>query len=386
MDWPRLNQADAHIYNIGNNATYHRAIFDIARQAPGIIVLHDTRLQHFFARYSETPGEDRAFYLDSMRRTHGPAALADAERWLAGEETLDTLVDRYPMAAATLGRALAAVVHNPAERQALAGQTRMPVFHLPLAFDAGPAPERGEPGATLRLVLFGFLGPNRRIAQVLDVIAALPDRDVRLDIYGALDEPEPVDMQIGQLGLSDRVSRHGYVPEAVLRAALLRADLAINLRYPSMGEASGSQLRIWSAGLPSVVTRTGWYAGLPEDAVFFVEPDREAETLATHLSALRQDRGRFQRAGARGRQIAASRHTPELYARALLDIVAQAPALHARREAIDLSRLAARTLMDMAGVGGVALCAERIGDAVSGLSGNPAPAVVQSATDCCAVS
>ncbi len=72
MDWSRLNQADANVYNIGNNATYHRAIFDIARQAPGIVVLHDTRLQHFFARYSETPGDDRAFYLDSMRRTHGP--------------------------------------------------------------------------------------------------------------------------------------------------------------------------------------------------------------------------------------------------------------------------------------------------------------------------
>ncbi len=31
------------------------------------------------------PGVDRAFYLDSMRRSHGPAGLADAQRWLAGE-------------------------------------------------------------------------------------------------------------------------------------------------------------------------------------------------------------------------------------------------------------------------------------------------------------
>ena len=97
MDWSRLNRADANIYNIGNNATFHRAIFDVARRAPGIVVLHDTRLQHFFARYSETAGADRGFYLDSMRRAHGPAALADAERWLAGEGSLDTLVERYPM-------------------------------------------------------------------------------------------------------------------------------------------------------------------------------------------------------------------------------------------------------------------------------------------------
>ena len=368
MDWARLNGADAHIYNIGNNASYHRAIFDIARQAPGIIVLHDTRLQHFFARYSETPGADRAFYLDSMRRTHGPAARADAGRWLAGEETLDTLVDRYPMTAATLDQALAAVLHNPAEQAMLASQTRMPVFHLPLAFAAGPAPRRAPPGQTLRLVLFGFLGPNRRIRQVLDVIAALPDTDVRLDIYGALDEPEPIDVQIAALGLSARVVRHGYVPEPELQAALMQADLALNLRYPSMGEASASQLRIWAAGLASVVTRTGWYATLPEDAVFFVEPDRETETLAGHLAALRQDRARFQAAGQRGRAIVAAQHTPERYARDLLEVVAQVPALHARRAAIDLSRKAVRTLLALSDEGGVALSADYLGTAIGGLS------------------
>ena len=367
MDWPRVHAADAQIYNIGNNATYHRAIFDIARQVPGVIVLHDTRLQHFFARYSETPGADRAFYLDSMRRTHGQAALADAERWLAGEEALDTLVDRYPMTAATLDRALAAILHNPAEQPALASQTRVPVFHLPLPFAAGPVPLREPPGQTLRLVLFGFLGPNRRIRQVLDVIAALPDRDVRLDIYGALDEPEPIDVQIAALGLSARVTRHGYVPEPELRAALLQADLALNLRFPSMGETSGSQLRIWSAGLASVVTRTGWYASLPDDAVFFVEPDREAETLAGHLAALRHDRAKFQSAGRRGRAIVAAHHTPEQYASGLLDVVAQLPALHARRAAIDLSRKAVQALLDLGGTNAVAQTAQQLGIAIGGL-------------------
>jgi glycosyltransferase involved in cell wall biosynthesis len=367
LDWTRLNRADANIYNIGNNATYHRAIFDIARQAPGIVVLHDTRLQHFFARYSETAGGDRAFYLDRMRRSHGPAGLSDANAWLAGERTLDTLVDRYPMTVAALERALAAIVHNESEQQALAAQTRTPVFHLPLAYPAGPPPERGEPNGTLRLVVFGFLGTNRRLGPILDVIAALPDQDLRLDIYGLLDEPDPIDRQIATLGLVGRVCRHGYVPEAELQAALLRADLALNLRFPSMGEASGSQLRIWSAALPSVVTRTGWYATLPEEAVFFVEPDREAEMLTGHLEALRRDRALFHQVGGRGRAIVEAKHDPALYARGLLDIVSGIGSLHARRAAIDLSHRSAQLLFDAVDVGGVALCAEQVADAVAGL-------------------
>ena len=56
------------------------------------------------------------------------------------------------------------------------------------------------------------------------------------------------------LGLRERVTFHGYVSEAELEAALDDADLAVNLRYPTMGEASGSQLRIWDHALPSLVT------------------------------------------------------------------------------------------------------------------------------------
>ncbi len=145
--------------------------------------------------------------------------------------------------------------------------------------------------------------------------------------------------------------------------------MAINLRYPSMGEASASQLRIWGAGLPSVVTRTGWYATLPDDAVLFVEPDREAETLRGHLEALRRDPARFREVGRRGRAIVEAEHAPARYAQGLMEIVAQCPALHARRAAIDLSRQAARSLLDIADMGGVALCAEQVALAVEGLSG-----------------
>ena len=371
VDWPRLNRADANIYNIGNNATFHRAIFDVARAAPGIVVLHDTRLQHFFARYSETPGADRDFYIDSMRRSHGAPALADARRWLAGQETLDTLVDRYPMALAALDPALAAIVHNQSEQAALARQTRVPVFHLPLVFPAGPAPVRGGPGEIFRLVIFGFLGPNRRLGPVLDAVAGLGDANVRLDVYGALDDPEPVDAQIAGLGLVGRVQRHGFVPEAELQAALARADLAINLRYPSMGEASASQLRIWDAALPSLVTRTGWYATLPDDAVLFVEPEQEAESLRAQLVAARSDPERLRRVGQRGRAVLERHHAPLLYADGLLDIVGRAAALQARRLAIDLSRRVAQALLDVTDAGGIALCAERVAEAVGDLTRHP---------------
>ncbi len=371
LPWHQLNRADVNVYNIGNNATFHRGIFDVARQAPGVVVLHDTRLQHFFARYSETEGADREFYLECMRRSHGLQGVDEAKRFLARKQGIAALVDRFPMTAAALEGALAAVVHNAAEAAALAAQTRTPVFHLPLAFAAGPPPERparvGQ-GWVLRLIVFGFMGLNRRLESILNAVAATPDPDVRLDIYGSLEDPAPVEEQVGRLGLSERVAIHGFVPAAALTEALAAADLAINLRYPSMGEASASQLRIWDGAVPSLVTRTGWYATLPADAVGFVEPEREVASIVEHLSALRADPEPFRRAGLRGRELLLERHTPGRYAEGLLQIAGLTGLLHARCEAISLSRVAAQALMGMVELDAIAGCADPVAEAIHALT------------------
>jgi glycosyltransferase involved in cell wall biosynthesis len=374
MSWPLLQQADLNVYNLGNNANFHRAIFDVARQAPGLIVLHDTRLQHFFARYSETPGPDREFYLESIRRWYGQDGLANAHAFLEGKQKLDHLVDRYPMTLAALEGSLGAVLHNEADRQALAEQTRTPLFYLPLAYAGPGAAERRMPGGTLRLIVFGFIGANRRLNSILEALAGHADTDIELNIYGALEDPAAVEAQIAALGLQERVRQHGFVPEAELTAALAYADLALNLRFPTMGEASGSQLRIWDSGLSSLVTRVGWYAALPEDAVFFVEPDREVEVIRTHLTALRTDPARFRRAGQRGREILLARHAPAAYAGGLMKIARQAKALHARRQAISLSHVAAHKLLDIADLAGIGLCADSVAEAVHALTQPAAPA------------
>jgi glycosyltransferase involved in cell wall biosynthesis len=369
LPWPLLHRADLNVYNIGNNATFHRAIFDVARQAPGLIVLHDTRLQHFFARYADASGADRAFYLESMTRSHGPEGLADARAFAAGEMPLDPLVERYPMTLAALEGALGAVVHNPDDADMLAAQTRTPIFYLPLAYAGSSPTPRPAPGSTLRLVVFGFIGSNRRLASILDALGGLPDRDWQLDIYGVLETPNMVEAQAAALGLSDRIHQHGFVSEAALDAALAQADLAFNLRYPSMGEASFSQLRIWDAALSALVTRTGWYATLPDDAVFFVEPDHEVEMIRHHLTALRHDPAPFRRAGLRGRALLQRAHTPDAYAAGLVEIARQAGQLHARCKAIDLSRSAVRTLTGMTDLTSIAQCVAPVAAAVRAVTG-----------------
>ncbi len=95
------------------------------------------------------------------------------------------------------------------------------------------------------------------------------------------------------------VTLHGFVPAEDLEAALTSAHLAINLRFPTMGEASVSQLQIWDHALPSLVTRVGWYATLPQETVAFVRPEHEITDIQAHLHAFVDDPGRYAHMGRR---------------------------------------------------------------------------------------
>jgi len=172
--------------------------------------------------------------------------------------------------------------------------------------------------------MFGYIGRNRRLEAVLEAFHGLPERErFHLDVFGEiLDNEDQIRRQIRDLGLKKLVTLHGFAPEEKLDEALLQADLAINLRNPTMGEASGSQLRIWAHALPSLVTNVGWYATLPEEAVVHVRADEnEIGDIESALRAFVDDRSRCAAMGQLGRKILEERHSTEKYAGGLGEFV-----------------------------------------------------------------
>ena len=372
MPWGELSDADATFFNIGNNTALHGDIFRVASVAPGVAILHDTVLQHFFAGLAVHHGW-RAEYLDAMRRHHGTEGLEQGRRVLAGETGAGELARRFPLTLAAAERATAVVCHTPDGVRALEARTRLPVYHLDLSLDlsglGGPPSAKPADDGPRRVVVFGFLGFNRRLPSLLRALADMPDRDAfRLDIYGQMDGEAEVRRLVASLGIAHLVEAHGFVPAVELDHGISRAHLAVNLRYPTMGEASASQLRTWAHALPSLVTRTGWYAALPEDAVFFVDPEDEIEGIKRHLARLLAAPEAFEAAGRRGRALVASRHTPQRYAEGLVEIARQAPAQHGRRMAIDLARASSRLLASMVGMEGMQRAAPGVAEEIAQLA------------------
>lgn len=319
-----FSQADASFYHIGNNRLFHGGIWALAERAPGIIVLHDTLLLQFVAGVLLDQRHDRAAFDRLLIRHYGEEGRAAARALASGEKRIDDMVKSLPLARAVAENALAVIRHAPPPGDELGD---LPGIELPLPFDVARAPpERTCAGDTLRLVQFGFIGSNRRLAQILEAIAGLEAREtIRFDIYGPIDDEAALKSKIDSLGLSAQVRLHGFVPEEELASALDRANFVFNLRYPSMGEASASQLRIWAHARPAFVSDVAWYAAQPEATLVKVKPGEEITRIQEVLRAYRENPAPFEALGRAGFEHLKTNHSAAIYAERLLQCLEQLP-------------------------------------------------------------
>jgi len=338
--WAELNRADMSVYHIGNSQ-FHGAIWRVSREAPGVVVLHDVRLQDLF-RSVHQESEQRAEYLDVAEEFYGVRGRnAASDFW---RDTLPSayMAARYPFTPLAVAGALGVVVHTRESYLAVKRSSDCPLVHAALPHPlAAPRPRRSW-APPYRLILFGYIDWNRRLNEVLQALALFPERGrLRLDVYGQLFNTEDARARVRALGLDGLVTLHGFVPTTQLDAALAGAHLAINLRSPTMGEASFSQLQIWAHGLPSLVTPAGWYAALPGEVVAFVRPEHEQADLHAHWYALLADPERFVRMGEAGRRHLDAHHTPAAYAHAIIGLAAEAQRCRADAAARQLADRAA---------------------------------------------
>jgi glycosyltransferase involved in cell wall biosynthesis len=345
--WREINQADATFYQMGNDPRYHHAIWHLSQQHPGIVILHDLMMQHFFSGLVfHDGGLNRRQYLELVERYHGIKGRVLAEKHVQGLLSTEELSQRCPLTGAVTENALAVIVHSAAAYAALPED--LSVAFVPLCVGM-PLPELNpKPDAAAdpyRLTVFGFLGPNRKLPLLLRALAMFPKRRrFRLDIFGTMEGQEKMQQLVCRLGLSESVTLHGFVTASELDAALRQTDLVVNLRDPSMGEASGSQLHLWQYALPALVTRRAWYATLPEDSVGFVRPEHEIEDIQAHLANFLRDPESYRALGRNGRRHVSEHHSIEKYAGALLEFAAHASEFRAKWIARDLARRSATAM------------------------------------------
>jgi glycosyltransferase involved in cell wall biosynthesis len=258
-----------------------------------------------------------------MCRQYGDQVRALVNRSEKSAADYTEMAARYPLFQPFIAGALGVVVHSRYAVDVLQRQLPpgMPLLqlNLPAPAPVEPAPKSG-PSGNLRFVFCGHVGPNRRLLEFMEAWGRLanPER-ISLDLFGNINSSSQLLQYAEHFGVGPYIRLRGYVADAELDGALQSSDFAINLRWPTMGEASASQLRYWSAGLPTLVSDVGWYAELPDGAVCKIPVERESAGLLALLEDALADPAKYRAIGRRGWEQLRNAHSPRDYARALAE-------------------------------------------------------------------
>lgn len=304
----RRQEFDVALYHMGNAGRYHEAIWRTLQAYPGVIVAHDTVFYHFFQELTRIR-DGLAGFQAILQETYGARA---AQRVM--DHFNDGIVNpvTFPLVERVLDGALGTIVHSRyAARQVAERCPDVPVavvpHHLSLPapfdklrtqpFDGAVDREaiRRELGLAGHFVVgtFGFLTPWKRIPVALRGFARFREN-----------HPEAIYCLVGEVRLDralDELVHEARLPRETVRVTgrvlldeflnyMAAADVAINLRYPTAGETSGTLIRLLGLGVPTIVSHSGSFAELPDDVCAKLPVDGfEEDVLVTILRALADD-------------------------------------------------------------------------------------------------
>jgi glycosyltransferase involved in cell wall biosynthesis len=302
---------DVVLVQIGNDplhAPTYEALTDDSRTTPAVVTLHDFSLHHLFAAAYLDGGREEK-YGRELVRSEGEKGRALWKRMKEGVKIPVWDLDpwSYPMSTEVARRAAILVVHSRlVAGSVLRAAPETDVVEFPHHVVPAPRAPRDEARRSLGLpldrpiaVALGILTPAKRVVKVLEALATLPPSSRPfLFVGGAGGDDDPHRIAARDLGLQNDVGFGGYLPEEDFWRAASAADLAVNLRHPTVGEASGAVCRLAGFGLPVVVSAAGWFRELPDSfAAKIPIGDGEVEAIAAELARLAFDPGAAKKRG-----------------------------------------------------------------------------------------
>jgi glycosyltransferase involved in cell wall biosynthesis len=322
-----LSRYDFVFYNLGNNLPYHREIYLLSRRYPGICVLHDVVMHHFFASY----------YLEELHDAPGLARLMERLYGEKGRKASGTgiwetpeVID-FPLFEEAIAGALGVITHSAFFKERVQRVFPGPVHHIPLPYDADLRPAampRGQliaPGELL-IVTVGQVNSNKQVDAVIRALAH--SGSGRRYTYAVLGHCSPeyklrLQQHAHDLRIADRVHILGSASDDLLHAYLQHADICVALRYPVTEGASASVIEEMLFGKPVIVNEIGFYAELPNDCVVKV-PCNEEGALGVALKNLMEDDSRRSSVGLAAQTFAKREFRADRYAREVVNFAWEA--------------------------------------------------------------
>ena len=263
-------RCDVALYQVGNNG-YHDFVYQTALRHPGVVVMHESNLHHLISDLTIRRDNWDA-YVAECAYNGGEPARAFAERVRKLEVGPD--YEGLPMTRRLLESARGVIVHSHfMEAEIRAAGYQGPIAVIPHGAWIPEADRNtwryklGLDEVTPLVGVFGYLKPYKRIAESLRAFRRLVRLvpNARMILVGEPHPEFPIEPMLRTMGLSAHVRILGFAPIEDFVGYLGACDIVLNLRYPTVGESSGTLLRSLGLGKAVMVSEIGSFAEFPED-------------------------------------------------------------------------------------------------------------------------
>ncbi len=319
------------LYQMGNSPC-HRFVWEAIKRRPGVTVLHDYVLQHFFSSLKKWE------YLRVLKRSYGSKGLKlglDLLGGVYGPRGREQKYYEYPLNQPIIDKSLGLIVHSNNMRDDLSREN--PGLKIAKINQHYAGPSRVADPEVLRLKYgfgpgdfvigsFGYITPSRRIGVVLRAFRRLRKvlPSARYVLVGEA-EPSPdfnLSYLIERYGVSDWVRVPGFVDMDTFFDYLSLCDVCVNLRYPSAGEVSAALIRIMGMGKPVLISDYAQYREFPDDCCVKVDlGEYEVELVYRCLRFLAENVEVREKMGENARNYILENHTVESSAKAYMSFI-----------------------------------------------------------------
>lgn len=288
---------DAVLYHMGNDYAGHRYIYEALKRHPGIVVMHDYVLHGFYAERSKDTGDFDEYrkLLVKYYQEEGNRIASAITDWMPYPIWESPQAFDFPLNEEILEYAQAVIVHSDFVREKIRKKTAKPIVRIPshayVLQDFNPGALRKKMGVgedDFLLCSVGFVNKNKRYDVILSAMQELTIPNLKYVIAGK-DRGKLLRNYLNKE--AGNVIHLDYLPLREMDELISASDVCLNLRFPTMGESSASQVRMMGYGKPVLVTNFGSYAEFPDHAVLKVDPDiDEKELIKRYVTALAEDR------------------------------------------------------------------------------------------------
>ena len=302
------------LHQLGNNGG-HVFVLDALRRHRGLVSLHDLSLLYLYEL--STPRLEPL--LAGMQSQDCALGTVFGRQWKDHRLKTASNYVLFDMVGEVLSLADGIIVHSQFGlnklraiygADALSRTTVIPHF-APRLRVTSPAEARTQLGLSadeLIVLTSGFATRAKRFDWLIEALDTLLERGLAVHWIHAGEE-RPTEFNLQQAidrrpRLREAATITGYVTEDDLDAYIAAADLVVNLRFPSVGESSGTLARALSAGRCCIVNDTAAYAEIPREAVVHIPILDTVPALVHAMEVLLGDRDLRAMFGERARSYA----------------------------------------------------------------------------------